>query len=179
MKIGIDISQLAYPNTGVSNYLSNLLEELLKRDGNNTYILFYSSLRRKLQDTNSKIQTSLKNPNVKIKLFKFPPTLLDLLWNKLHILPIEWLIGPIDIFISSDWTQPPTKARKLTIIYDLVVLKYPNETDKKIIEVQKRKLDWVKKEIDKIICISKSTKEDTKQLLKIPENKLEVVYPGI
>jgi len=105
---------------------------------------------------------------------------LDLLWNKLHILPIEWLIGDVDIFITSDWTEPPTiRAKKATILYDLIVYKYPNETDRKIIEVQKRKLKWVKKESDLVLCISESTKKDAEGILGIEENRLKTIYPGI
>lgn len=177
MKIGIDISQLAYENTGVANFLKQLVTHLLKIDGDNEYILFYSSFRKNFQLSTFNFQFESK---VKLKTFKLPPTLLDLLWNRLHIIPVEWFIGDIDVFISSDWTQPPTKkAKKATIIYDLIIFKYPEETDKKIIAVQKRKLEWVKKEADIIFCISKATKKDAMEVLNVPENKLRVIYPGM
>jgi len=47
MKIGIDISQTAYPATGVANYLKNLVKKLLEIDQKNEYVLFFSSLRKK------------------------------------------------------------------------------------------------------------------------------------
>lgn len=186
MRIGIDISQLTHEKTGVAEYLSNLILNLVKIDKENEYVLFFSSMRRKFPISNFTLglnsgrrQFPIKN-NVKIKSFKFPPFLLDLIWNKLHILPIEWLIGDVDIFISSDWTQPPTtKAKKATILYDLIIYKHPEETDKKIIDVQKRKLLWVKKECDLIFCISESTKKDAQEILGIDENKLKVIYPGV
>lgn len=172
MRIGIDISQIAYEKTGVSDYLRNLVEELLKIDKKNEYVLFFSSLRKNLP------KLSLGSSKVTIKRFRFPPTVLDLIWNKLHILPIERLIGKIDLFITSDWTEPPSNSKKATIIYDLVVYKNPEETDTKIIAVQKRKLDWVKKESDMVFCISEATRKDVKDLLEIAENKLKVIYPG-
>lgn len=173
MKIGIDISQISYEKTGVSNYLSSLIKNLINEDNKNEYILFYSSLRRNFPSNFS------FNKNVTIKKFKFPPSVLDLMWNKLHIMPIENFIGPVDIFITSDWTEPPTKkAKKATILYDLIVYKYPNETHKKIVEVQKRKLKWVKKETDKIFCISKSTAQDAREILGIEDKRLTVAYPG-
>ena len=86
MRIGIDISQVAYGNTGVANYLSNLVREMVKNE-EHEYILFFSSLRRKFPISNFQFQIS--NSKVKIKRFRFPPTFLDLLWNKLHIVPIE------------------------------------------------------------------------------------------
>jgi len=175
MRVGIDISQLAYPETGVANFLENLVMNLVKEGKENEYVLFFSSLRKNIPHQISHI----KYPNVCIRNFKLPPLFLDLLWNKLHIVPIEWFIGPIDVFISSDWLQPPTNARKITILYDLVVYKYPEETAKKIIEVHKRKLKWVKKEVDKIICISISTKKDAMKILNIPEDRFSVIYPGL
>lgn len=176
MRIGIDISQLAYENTGVATFLGKLLENLVLQDKTNEYVLFYSSLRKEFSISN--FQFLINAPNVKIKIFKLPPTLLDIFWNKLHILPIEWLVGPVDIFLSSDWTQPPSKAKKATILYDLIIYKYPEEMDKGIVAVHKRRLRWVKKEVDKIICISDATKKDAMSILKIPEEKLSVVYPG-
>ncbi len=177
MKIGVDISQIYYEKTGVSSYLSQVLDRLLQTDDKNEYIFFYSSLRGKL-DT-SKLNF-LKKTNSKLKTFKLPPALLDLLWNKLHIIPIESFIGNVDIFLTSDWTEPPTrKAKKATILYDLIIYKYPNETDKQIVETQKRKLKWVKKESDLIFCISEATKKDAMKILGIEEEKLKVIYPGI
>ncbi len=187
MIIGIDISQLAYENTGVANYLKNLLINLLEIDTKNKYILFFSSLRGKLPSLD------IKNKNVSIKTFKLPPTVLNVLWNNLHIFPIENLIGDIDIFISSDWTEPPVKhAKKVTILYDLIIYKYPEESHNQtsfnpfkfiispnIVKSQKRKLHWVKKETDKILCISEATKKDAMEILGIDKDKLEVISAGI
>ncbi len=176
MVIGIDMSQAIY-NGGVSNLLIELVSNLVKSDGRNEYILMFSSLRKK---PSYEILERLKGINVKFKFLKFPPVLLDFLWNRLHVLPIEIFLGDLDIYISSDWTEPPVKnAKKVTILYDLVVLKVPNETNKRIISVQKRKLEWVKKESKAIICISNSTKKDAEELLGIASDRLEVVYPGI
>lgn len=207
MKIGIDISQLAYPNTGVANYLSQLVDHLVKIDDSNEYILFYSSLRRKFQFSfipsdifryssgQGRVTGNFRSnqKKVKFKFFKFPPVLLELVWNRFHIIPIEWLIGDVDIFLSSDWTQPPTlKAKKATILYDLIVYKFPGEShdqvslDAKkmqlranIVASQKRRLHWVKKECDMIFCISESTKRDAMEILGIEERKLKVIYPGV
>lgn len=173
MRIGIDISQTAYKSTGVGNYVDQLVKHLLAIDPKNEYILFFSSLRR-----NNPINYTFSN--VHIKNFRFPPKVLDFLWNRLHIFPIEWFIGNVDVFISSDWTQPPTiKAKKVTVLYDVIIYKHPEETAEKIVAVHKRKLAWVQKECDMILCISEATKNDAMEILQIPESKLAVIYPGI
>lgn len=178
MKIGIDVSQIAYEGTGVANYFENLVVNLLKIDKENDYVLFFSSLRRNIKNKIEKIKKA--NKKLEIKEFRLPPTFLDFLWNRFHICPIEWFIGDVDVFLTSDWTEPPTeKAKKATILYDLIVYKYPNETDKKIVETQRRKLEWVKKESVLVICISESTKKDAREILGIDEERLVVVHPGI
>ena len=178
MKIGIDISQLAYQNTGVANYLRELVEHLVEQDRENDYVLFFSSLRKRIKNQESRIKEI--NQNVIFKNFMFPPSILDLLWNRLHIMPIEDLIGDVDIFITSDWTEPPVKkAKKMTILYDLIVYKHPEETAKRIVDTQKRKLTWVKKEESQILCISEATKRDAIDILGINEQRLKVIYPGV
>lgn len=187
MKIGIDISQLAYQQIGVSNHLRQIVNHMVARDKENTYVLFYSSLRQPLD------LPVANNKNVILKQFRFPPTFFDLLWNRLHIAPIEWFIGDVDVFFTSDWTEPPTlRAKKMTMVYDLIVYTYPEETHNRtdfslkslwispnIVAAQKRKLAWVKKESKMVICNSESAKRDVKKFLGIEDQRLRVVYPGV
>lgn len=176
MKIGIDVSQLAYSRIGVANYLKNLVLEMVKQGKDNEFVLFFSSMRGKIDEGFVK---ELKGANVTLKTFKYPPVFLDLIWNRFHIFPIENFIGDIDIFVTSDWTEPPAKrAKKATILYDLIVYKYPKETAKKIISVQKRKLKWVKKESTVIFAISNSAKKDAEKILGLGSEKVRVIYPG-
>lgn len=189
MRIGIDISQVAHRGTGVGSYVKHLVNTLIGLDDGHEYVLLYCSLRRKLDPKTFQIPPGKK---VTIKSIKAPPLLLDMLWNRLHVFPVERLIGDVDVFISSDWVQPPTKAKNVTILYDLIVYTYPEETHNtvsfnlktlkfspNIVASQKRRLYWVKKECDVVVCISESTLRDAVDILKIPKEKLRVVYPGI
>src|SRR3989344_3402437 len=157
MKIAIDISSIVY-GTGVSIYTRNLVTNLIKEDIQNDYILFGGSLRR-MRDLRIFLNT-LKKYSFQGKIFPIPPTLADIFWNKLHVLPIEKLIGRNDIFHSSDWTQPPSNAFKVTTIHDLVPLLFPKLTHSRIVDVHKRRLARVKKYADWIIAPSNQTKGD-------------------
>lgn len=150
MRIAIDISQIVY-GTGVSVYTKNLVENLLKIDKDNSYILFAGTLRRR-QDILDIFPQS--------KIFLYPPALADFVWNKLHIFSIEKLIGEVDVLHTSDWTEPPTKAFKVTTVHDLYPFKFPKLVHPKVLEVHKRKLSWVMKESKRIIVPSESTKID-------------------
>lgn len=175
MKIAIDISQIVYEGSGVARYTRNLVESLLKYDQKNKYVFFFSSLRRSL---NKEIE-SIISKKQSLKKYLFPPTLLDFIWNKAHIFPIDHLIGKVDLVITSDWTEPPSSAKKITIVHDLVYLTYPETLPQQIKNVQTRRMNWVKNESDLIIADSQSTKKDLIELLKITDEKIKVIYPAV
>lgn len=174
MKIGIDISQIIY-ETGVSYYSLNLIRNLLLIDKENEYLLFGGSLRR-LNDLKNK--TRGLTGKFSRRFYPIPPILSDFLWNRLHILSVNKLIGDLDVFHSSDWAQPPVRAFKVTTVHDLYPILYPKENEQYIVSVHKRRLKWVKKEADRIIVPSISTKNDLIRL-GFKESIIRVIYEGI
>lgn len=171
MKIAIDISQVVY-GTGVSTYTKRLVEALLSIDHENEYVLFAGTLRRKKD-----IEEYAKGlrGNFTLKVFLIPPTLTNLLWNRLHWFNVGRLIGGIDIVHTSDWSEPPSRARKVTTIHDLTPFKYPEETPAVIQKAHKARLALVKREKTHIIAPSEATKKD---LIKMGfEKKLIRVIP--
>lgn len=166
MKVGFDISQIAHGG-GVGRYTRELAQELVKIPGLEMVFL-YSSFRKRYSG------------NLKpVKNWLFPPTLLELMMNRFRKVKIEQLIGQIDVYHSSDWIQPPTSAKKVTTYHDVIPIKFPQWSTPKIIEVHKRRLTLVEKEIDKVIAVSATTKKDLIEVSNIPEQKIEVIYEGV
>jgi glycosyltransferase involved in cell wall biosynthesis len=172
--IGIDVSSVPY-GTGVSNYTSNLIRNLLTIDKKNHYKIFYSSLRQPLP---AEIQELSHYQNVSIHRFFIPPTLLSYLWNDLHILPIELFIGKCDVFHTWDWTQPPTiKAKAITTVHDFVPFLFPEDQHPRTISTFKKKLAHAVRECAHFICVSESTKKDLVRIFpSIETSKISVVY---
>lgn len=166
MRVGFDISQVAHPG-GVANYTARLTEELI-RIPDLEMKFFYSSMRKPYRGN---------LPHV--KSLPLPPTVLEVIFNKVRLIPVEKFLGSIDIFHSSDWMQPPTKARKVTTYHDVVALKYPEWSNPKITSVHKRRLKLVEKEIDLVIAVSNATKKDLLELSDIPKEKIKVIYEGV
>ena len=168
MKIAIDVSQVVY-GTGVSQYTRNLIENLFKIDKENEYLLFAGSLRRK---------KDILNIFPKAKVFPIPPTLLNILWNKLHILPLEKLVGSVDVVHTSDWTEPPGSAFKVTTVHDLAPFIYPNlfprDVLRNIVDTHRSRLYWVRQESDRIIVPTNATKKDLVNL-GFDEAKIRVI----
>lgn len=166
MKVGLDISQIAHGG-GVGTYTQNFAAELSKLPDLET-VFFYSSLRKPYGGN---------LPHV--KSFPIPPTVLEILFNKVRAIPIENFLGPVDIFHSSDWLQPRAKVKKVTTYHDVVPLKYPQWSNPKIVKVHKRRLELVEKEIDMVVAVSEATKKDLLEITNIPEEKIRVVYEGV
>lgn len=164
MKIGIDISQVVY-GTGVSVYTKNLVSNLLKVDRENEYVLFAGTLRRKAEVLRIFPQA---------KVFPIPPTLADILWNRFHVFPVERLVGGLDVFHSSDWTEPPSRAFKVTTVHDLIPIKFARFIHPVIASVHMRRLEWVKHEADRIIVPSLSAMEDLVEF-GVGESKIRVI----
>jgi glycosyltransferase involved in cell wall biosynthesis len=164
MRIAIDISQIVY-GTGVSTYTKHLVKSLLAADTENEYLLFAGALRRR-----SEILQAFPQAHI----FPIPPVAADFIWNRLHVLPVEKLIGNINVLHTSDWTEPPSNAFKVTTVHDLYPLKFPRMVQSNIVEVHKRKLSWVLAESKRIISPSLSTKKDLMEL-GVAENIIRVI----
>lgn len=180
MKIGIDISQIVHEGTGVAIYVKKIVAALVEQYPEHEYVLFGSSLRK--QSVFHEYFNTIYYLSKKIRLVvvPIPPTLLEILWNRLRIAPIEWFTGPLDLFWSSDWTQPPLAyARGVTTVHDLSILKFPKESNETIVATQKRKLKLSASACSAFFCDSETTKKDAHELLGIDSERLVVVYPGL
>ncbi|KKS94369.1 MAG: Glycosyl transferase group 1 [Candidatus Collierbacteria bacterium GW2011_GWB1_44_6] len=173
MKIAIDISQAIY-GTGVSVYTKNLVSNLIKLHPEDEFILFGGSLRRRRE-----LLVLAKKFKGTPKIFPFPPTMMDFIWNSLHLVPVETFTGPVDIIHTSDWTEPPSRYPKVTTVHDLVPFKYPHTTTDSIRNAHKKRLAWVMRESKKIIAVSESTRSDLISILRIPEEKIVVIPEGV
>jgi len=176
MNIGIDISQVVYEGTGVGRFTKGLIETILHYDNKNKWTFFFSAFRGKIDE--GILNKIKKSPHRYVRL-PLSPNMLSFLWNTLHIVPIEVFTGPLDVFICSDWTEPPSRCKKATIVHDFAYLRYPDTVHSSILSTQKKRMEWVKKESSFIITPSKATQEDVSHFFSIPLDKVTPLYSGV
>ncbi len=166
MKVGIDISQCIY-GTGVSDYTLELVRHLPQSE----LALIGFSLRR----TND-----LTRLVPGCSTYPIPPSLLHVIWNKLHIVNFEnFSPEKIDVYHSSDWTQAPSKAAKVTTVHDLSPFLYPRETSSQVVAAQTARMRRVVKECDTIICVSQNTANDMVKLFPETTSRLTVILEAL
>lgn len=179
MTIGIDISQIAHEGTGVGRYVREIVRGIIRQGSGHSWVLFGASLRKREAFYDFYRSLGPDKKRVRLVVVPIPPALLEPLWNVLHIIPIEWFIGAVDVFWSSDWAQPPlSKAKGVTTIHDISFLRFPESFPQSIVAVQKRRLGRAAKECIAFFCDSQATKNDVMKFLAVSAEKLRVVYPG-
>jgi glycosyltransferase involved in cell wall biosynthesis len=179
MKIALDISQIVYEGTGVARFTYHLVKTILAQDTGHNWTFFCSSLKHNL---NADIEIEIHASKHNLIRWYIPPRLLSTQWNENLWRDYAPIPGNFDLFISSDWTQPPTKIAKTraAIVHDLAFKKVPETVDPLIITTQSKRLANVVKECQIIWCDSKSTVTDLNECYPgIMATVVEVNYPGI
>lgn len=165
MRIGIDVTASIYSGTGVATYYQSLVPRLLSLGKDHEFVLLGYALR---------LFPRLKLANRKLLL---PPRLMELLWNRLHVVPIEFFTGTVDVFHAWDFLQPPRKKTKIvTTIHDLTTIKFPLYHHPLTVQAQSHRLHWVRREADIVITDSLATKLDIQEYLGIEEERIRVIY---
>jgi glycosyltransferase involved in cell wall biosynthesis len=176
MKIGIDIRTLMDKEpSGVSEHTFNLVKKNIENDKKNQYILFYNSFKNieeRIPDFN----------NAKIVKTKYPNKIFNILMQGFLKYPKLDKHLKVDAFLMPNFSfiALSKECKKIIIVHDLSFIRYKEFFSLKMILWHK--LINVKKilnQADKIIAVSKNTKNDIVELFKIKENKVKVIYPGL
>lgn len=178
MTIGIDIRMLARgTRTGVEEYAINLFSNMLGLDKNIKFKLFYNG-RKKAELK----YDFLKLPNVELKELKIPNRILDLSFQFSSFPKIDELLGGADVFFSPHIFSSAISKKCKTVVtfHDLSFASHPEfySAGKNYWHFSMNPKNQAKK-ADKIIAVSKSTKDDLVNLYKINPDKIEVIYSGI
>lgn len=176
MTIGLDISQIVYSGTGSARYNKGAVDSILHYDKQQCWKFFFSALRRKLDP---ELKAEILNKQFQLSQFPFSPQMLHFLWNKVHILNVNSLIGPTDWFITSDWAQPPAQAKTATLVHDLAFKRYPEVVAPLLKQAQTMRLQKAQKEASLFLCLSQATKQDLLHYFDIKDHQACVLYPGV
>jgi len=174
MKVGVDCSPIMYKKTGVGNYVHNLLLNLAKIDTINSYVLFLQSLTHLDSEKTVRYEFAHK----KTVAIRAPKPLLDFFWYKLRFTSIDAFIGKVDIFHSNFYSPRIRKAKSVLTVYDMSFASYPDLQTTAVQRFYPKVRESCNKAL-KVITISNFSKAEILKFLDIPEEKVEVIYPGV
>jgi len=169
MKIAFDAKRFFHNTSGLGNYSRDLVRILSQYYPENEYLLLN-------KNSSERGREILENPNV-----KFVPTSKRSLSRQLKMGKDAQKEGA-QIFhglsgeLPLKWGKQP--IRKIVTIHDLIFMRYPQYYSFFDRKIHLWKFKKAAISADKIIAISEQTKKDIITYLKVPENKIEVIYQG-
>ncbi len=95
-----------------------------------------------------------------------------------HELPNTTFINPFFNFLTPPLTMKRVAKKQIAVIHDLIPLKYPNHFPtglKRGVNIYLNK--FALKNYDYVVTDSQASKKDIVRMLKIPEDKVKVIYP--
>ncbi len=173
MRIGIDCRTILNPGlgeyAGIGHYTYFLVKHLLAVDRKNEYVLFFDS---RMPDT-----SEFEGPNIKLRSFPFMQYKRFLPFTYSHMLISGVLLKErLDLYHSPANVVPLTYPKRYIVtIHDLAIYNHPEWFPGQIFST-KLLVPQSLKHADHIIAVSKSTKQDLKELFSIPPSKVSVVY---
>jgi glycosyltransferase involved in cell wall biosynthesis len=177
MRIGIDCRTILDPKrgeqAGVGHYTYFLVENLLKNDKKNQYVLFFDP---KIGDAGH-----FKQKNAIIKFFPFIDYKKFLPGAYSHLLIAAYVEREnIDVFHSPASTIPLAYSKKAVVtIHDLAIYHKPDWFPKGQKFSTRVAVPQTIKKAKKIIAVSEYTKKDLIKYFKVAEDKVEVIYNGV
>lgn len=177
MRIGYDAKRAFTNFTGLGNYSRDTIRILSSFFNKNDYVLYTTSNK-----VNDRLDFLKNQSNISIRS---PHKLLDKIfssyWRTKNILN-DIKNDNIDIYHGLSHELPigieNTKIKTIVTIHDLIYLRYPNLFSSIDLKIYDKKFRSACKRADKIIAVSKQTKQDIINYFSIDEKKIEVVYQG-
>lgn len=169
MKIAFDAKRFFHNTSGLGNYSRDLVRILSKYYPENQYLLLHKNKSERgseiLENTHvSFVETSKGMMSRQFNMGKdAQKENADIFHGLSGELPLKWDKKPI---------------KKIVTIHDLIFVRYPQYYSFFDRKIHLWKFKKAANTADKIIAISEQTKRDIIQYLKVPENKIEVIYQG-
>ena len=169
MKIAFDGKRFFNNSSGLGNYSRDLVRILATNFPDNHYYLFNKEQSEKGKDI-------LEMPNVSFgetskgkwsRQFKMGKDAQNIGAAIFHGLSGE---------LPLKWDEKPIK--KVVTIHDLIFMRFPHYYSFFDRKIHFWKFQKAVEQADLVIAISEQTKRDIIQFLKVPENKIRVVYQG-
>ena len=169
MRITIDALPLLFRSAGVKNYLYYWIRHLQREPGADVRLFPFlgeaSSLdhRRALE---GRIPTFFR-----LGLF--------FLMNRLPAGFSQPWFPATDVFHSTRILYPPRRAKLTATIHDLTCWLLPDAHLPANVAFEQRYAEMIWKRADGLIAVSESSRNDAVRLLGIPQEKIQVIYPGV
>lgn len=165
MKIAILADPLDVQYAGIKTYTKSLIEELSTKDRKNEYFVFRPSDKNEFEFARE----------IQIEISKFP---FHSRLRQFSVIPRMLKKHEIDIAIEPAHFGPynlPKHIKRITVIHDLSPILFKQFHNQASYLAHKYVLPRGLNRTDKIVAVSKNTKNDIQKLFQIEESKISII----
>ena len=166
MKIAIDIRTAAGEKVGKGWYTFHMVQNLLKLDHENEYILYSKDPVPGFEYIKNAEQKVIEGSGI----FWHRKVAKDIVKEECDI-----FFAPTSFIIT---TLIPKSVKTVIAIHDLVAFLFPANHNKKAVFIEKLFLKRALRKAAFIVTISQNTKRDIMKLFEYDESKIDIVYCG-
>jgi glycosyltransferase involved in cell wall biosynthesis len=176
MRIGIDYTAAARQGAGIGRFTREIIRHAMLLDDQNEYRLMVAG--------REPIPPSRLPPSERAhRLVQVPVSERNLvrLWHRLRVpLPVELVLGRLDVFHSPDFVLPPVAgAATVLTVHDLSFFRVPECADPRLRWYLAQVVPRSVRRADLILADSHSTGCDLTELLGVPEERVRVIHGGV
>jgi len=176
VRIVLDVSPLARPRTGIGNYIRGMVAGLTEAGGGEHELVAFGPSgprgRQRIREALGELPVDLRLPLL--------PHVVRTAWSRAGRVPVERVVGKLDVFHFSDWMYPPQRAGvRATTVHDLVPLRFPEWVEPETRRMHGRKYEHAARSCDRVFVNSRFTGNEVVELLGVGEERVVVAYPGI
>lgn len=175
MRVAIDYTAAIYQVAGIGRFVRSLVHALAEVDPDTEYLLVYA-------DPPQGVQPAMPEaPNFVPRRIPLPQRALNAVWHRLSLpIPVDLVIGPVDVFHSPDFVLPPVRrGAKILTVHDLAFLLQPECAEAKLRDYLEKTVPRSVARADFILADSVNTQDDLICLLGVPPSRVEVVPGGV
>ncbi len=169
MRITIDALPLLFRSAGVKNYLYYWIQHLQREPGAD--VRLFPFLGEAFNLNHEGAVTGRGAAALRLGLY---------FWiNRLPAAFTQPMFSNSGVFHSSKLIHPPRRAKLTATIYDLTCWLVPETHLPATVAAEHRFAEKIWQRADGLIAISENSRNDAVRLLRIPEEKICVIYPGV
>ena len=174
MRIGINaLFMLPGKVGGSETYLRNLVRELVKRSGDNTFFLFIN------RESEGIFDAAASRVNVVVCPVLAESRPARILWEQ-FILPFQVRRYKIDVLLSAGMTAPfCCPATSVLVLFDLQHINQPYNFSRLYLPFLRSIIYLSAKSADGVVTISAQAKKDIVRNYHIPERRIAVTHLGV
>src|SRR6185437_3980432 len=168
----------SYRNAGISRFIYTLLEGLAALDSGQEYTAFMHP-KEADRATDSPLARAAHLRLMRTAIWGADGPLRRIAWEQFALPGLLRTLG-IDVFHAPANVQPARlPCPSIVTVHDLAFMRYPQFFRPSRRLYQRRLTARSVARATQVVAVSESTKRDLIELMRVPEERIHVIYPGI